>query len=82
MKSVGANMPPGVPLEKERVVAMILKTASSEQHFQGELRVHGLVDGSVAGAHDLRQTEVADAADEKPSGGGLGELRRGWLAAE
>ena len=27
MKRVGANMPPGVPLEKERVVAMILKTA-------------------------------------------------------
>ena len=36
------------------------KECEDEEHSPGELRVHGLVDGLVAGAHDLREAEVAD----------------------
>ena len=34
IKSVGANMPPGVPLENDIVVARIFSRASTRRNFQ------------------------------------------------
>ena len=54
---------------------MILKPARMRSISPGELRVHGLIDGLVSGAHDLREAEVADPSDEQAGDGGLEELR-------
>ncbi len=59
IKSVGANMPPGVPLEKESVVARILSNASDQQKLPGELAMHGLVDDVIPGPHHLGSTEIS-----------------------
>jgi len=44
--------------------------------------VHGLVDGLVACAHDLCESEVADAANQQAGDCGLDELRPLRLATE
>jgi hypothetical protein len=79
MKRVGANMPPGVPLENERVVAMILKRASSSRILKANWPCMAWSMTLVAGAHDLGKAEVADASDEEP-----GERRAGasWTRRE
>ncbi len=44
--------------------------------------MHGLVDGLVAGSHDLREAEVADAADEEAGECGMEHLGPSGLAAK
>ena len=65
-------MPPGVPLENEKVVASELEEDERQQNLPDELAVHGLIDDVVAGSHDLGEAEEADGADHEP-----GEPRAG-----
>ena len=74
MKSVGANMPPGVPLTKESAGGKDFERRQQRQHSPGELVVHRLVDEVVAGAHHLRKPD-ADHANQQPCHGGLKVLR-------
>ena len=57
-------MPPGVPLTKEKVVERILNSSQKQQQAPGKLVVHGLVDGLIARAHDLREPEPDDTDRE------------------
>ena len=59
-KSVGANIPPGAPEEKERVVAMIFREDEQDEEVPDELPVHRLVHEIVSRAHHLRNPDAAD----------------------
>ena len=55
MNRVGANIPPGVPLVNDNVVARIFSPARIRSRLQPILAVHGLIHVLITGAHHLRK---------------------------
>ena len=70
MNSTGANSPPGVPLLKDRPVVTIFSAPRTARICHVYCSMHGLIDGAVAGAHDLGELD-ADQSDQKSCGSRL-----------